>query len=754
MKKIYIAFVLLVLSSYSFAQITKITQLTDFTVIENGDTLKNPFAGGISAPEYSTMDLNYDGIKDLVIFDKDGSKVSCFLNGGTPNKIDYTYAPQYASKFPAGLYDWALFRDYNGDGKEDIFTQGRWGIRVFKNTSTGTDISFVLETDVVNADYGSIVSNISVSASDVPEIIDIDSDGDLDLFVFTATGGLQGDEVYFYKNFSIETTGTADSLTKYVVYKRCWGRFIEDYNGCIVELQASAGECGTGDKPELTPQQIEQIRAQRNSSNGRHAGSSILIFDANGDGKYDILVGDVGCSSMYMLTNSNTNSEAIMTTADYQYPPSFPVDVYIFPSAFYLDVNNDGKRDLLIATTGSKGTSNYNTTWLYLNNGTDAAPDFSLSTKSFLQNEMIDVKQNASPHFFDYDQDGKIDLAIANSGSWLKDTLINAIDSASVTIYKNIGTNTAPVYELVSRDYNFISQYHLLNLAISTADLDEDGDPDMIVGSENGMIHYFSNNATAGAPADFHLHTPLYQNIDAGKFSIPQLIDVNNDNKADLLLGGRVIYDHIDLYTDTSTSNVLPEFKLNTDLLGNVKNAVPFSTGCSMFLNLNYDQNGRNSLFASKGGMIYFFDNIPADLSGSYTKTDSIYPNMGLSLRISMQDINGDDKKELIVGTSAGGLGIFELEYYTAPVGIRYTVDDLFAIYPNPANNQITISSKKGQQISRVEIYDIVGKLIRSQYLMNGSSLTIPTDHLNNGNYIIKIYSNSTVNNKLIMVSH
>jgi hypothetical protein len=743
MKKIYLLSVLFISLSFSFAQITNVKRLTDFTVIENGDTLKDPFAGGISSPEFSMLDLNNDGIKDLVVYERDGDRFSCFLNSGIPGKIDYKYAPQYHSKFPQGLKDWALFRDYNGDGKEDLFTQGRYGIKIYKNTSVGADLSFLLVMPDIIVDYGGSSIEYSANIVEMPEITDLDSDGDLDILAF------YGSRVRYIQNKAIELTGSADTLTKFFLMKECWGRFSEDVAGCIVHLESGVNYCATGEKPA----------EEKNNSPNRHSGSSILIFDANGDGKKDALIGDAGCSNLYLVTNTNSDSEAIMTSVEYNYPPSDPIDIFECPKAVYLDINNDGKRDLLVAPKGYRGVQNHNSTWLYLNNGTDASPDFSLHTKSFLQDEMIDVGQNAYPYFFDYNQDGKIDLAIANSGKWLKDPNATSpvIDSATITLYKNIGTNTSPVYELISRDYSNISQYDLIYLSMSTADLDEDGDEDLILGNEDGRIHYFSNVASPGAPANFQLHTPLYQNIDLGRFSVPQLIDLNEDDKADLILGGKALRNWIHLYSDTSESSVLPEFKY-IDTLTNTYNAVLFGTGPSMFFNVNYDQKGNHALFMDKGGMINFFDSVARDLSSELIRKDSIKLSMGTNVKITMQDVNGDGNKELIAGTSAGGLAIYELTYKKDSVqdGLNdeRRPDHLFSVYPNPANYRINISSTNNEKILKIELYDLLGKQVMLKDHINQSRINISSQELNTGNYILRIYSEQSLVNKLVMIHH
>ena len=75
-----------------FTLLTKITvaQLLvardTITVIENNYVLKMPWANGINSSNVSNMDLNYDGKKDIVVFDKVKQfavgRFRCFINVG------------------------------------------------------------------------------------------------------------------------------------------------------------------------------------------------------------------------------------------------------------------------------------------------------------------------------------------------------------------------------------------------------------------------------------------------------------------------------------------------------------------------------------------------------------------------------------------------------------------------------------------------------------------------------------------------
>ncbi|HEU4719052.1 MAG TPA: FG-GAP-like repeat-containing protein, partial [Bacteroidia bacterium] len=107
----------------------------DSIAVYDGGQLRNPWSGGHNYCQLSEIDLNGDGIKDLFVFDRSGNKITTYINLGTPNQVDYVLAPEYVSRFPL-MHDWCLLRDYNCDGKEDIFTCSIAGFAIYKNVST------------------------------------------------------------------------------------------------------------------------------------------------------------------------------------------------------------------------------------------------------------------------------------------------------------------------------------------------------------------------------------------------------------------------------------------------------------------------------------------------------------------------------------------------------------------------------------------------------------------------------------------
>lgn len=65
-----------------------------------------------------------------------------------------------------------------------------------------------------------------------------------------------------------------------------------------------------------------------------------------------------------------------------------------------------------------------------------------------------------------------------------------------------------------------------------------------------------------------------------------------------------------------------------------------------------------------------------------------------------------------------------------------------FNVYPNPASNDITISSDQGVIIDNVRIVDLTGKTI-STISVNNTSVTLPLDYVSNGMYLLEISSNN-----------
>ncbi|MEC7645912.1 MAG: VCBS repeat-containing protein, partial [Bacteroidota bacterium] len=385
---------LLIFTQSAFSQMI-LNRDTSLIFKENGIQFSSALSGGINSGQFSNIDLNLDGIMDIIVFDKSGNKLSPFIN----NNGNFIYAPEYRENFPI-MHDWVLLTDYNCDGKNDIFTYSLGGMAVYLNTSN-TNLEFTQVTSSVLSDYGGpLPLNIYISGVDIPAISDIDYDGDLDILTFSILGGF----IEYHKNLSMELYGTCDSLN-FELEESCWGLFYEGLNSYVLN-------CANCQCPQITP----------NNTNikQKHAGSTILAIDIDNDNDKDLILGDISYNNLNLLINGGDNQNANMIAVDSIFPQNYNntigAEMHVYPASYYLDVTNDGINDLIVTTNSQNNSENFESCWLYENNGQNTLPDFNFIQTNFLQNNMIELGNGAFPSFYDYNNDGLQDLIIGNYG--------------------------------------------------------------------------------------------------------------------------------------------------------------------------------------------------------------------------------------------------------------------------------------------------------------------------------------------------
>lgn len=279
----------------------------------SGTAYEMPWAGGLNAAHYNSIDLNNDGIEDLLLFDRMAGKVTALLN----DNGQYRYAPEYESLFPE-LANWLLLRDFNCDGKKDIFTGDPFGIRVYVNTTPENDNlqweQFFFFTQpgspkspvVLTKGFSGLI-NLQLQFDDLPSITDIDGDGDLDILAPNWSGD---GTIEFHRNYSQERYSTCDSLEFERVSQR-WGG-----------LKA----CGCGEfafnGDDCPPNSSGRIKHSQ--------GKALLAHDFDNDLDKDLLLSDGNCTVLYFFENTGDAENAAFASA-VEFPVGEPADFPLFP---------------------------------------------------------------------------------------------------------------------------------------------------------------------------------------------------------------------------------------------------------------------------------------------------------------------------------------------------------------------------------------------------------------------------------------
>lgn len=608
MKHFLFLFIAIILCLNSYSQYV----YSDWDSIEvriNNQVLEFPFLGGFNAPQFNEIDLNADGIMDLIIFDRSGNRLSPFINKGISNTIKYEYAPQYINHFPKMGY-WLITRDYNCDGKMDLFVGGS-NITLYENVSTNNELRFALKSKLRSAyqryQYGdTITNNINAGQLNKPCIYDVDHDGDMDMLFFDQNGS----KMEYHKNLSIEKTGNCG--IGFERRSKCWGDFTESgFDGHIY-----LDSCRGGDLPN--PESDNSKEKTTIEKHLKHAGSSVSAFDFNGNNATDIILGDVGSNTLTALYNQDSLSPFINSHI-YKKDTAFPIyntPVHLpnFPVAYFIDMNNDGTKDMIVSTNSKDFLSftKMKNNILFYKNSDNIVSNFQLQANlNLFYKDMIDVGNGAYPSFFDYNNDGLMDLLIGNNGN--QNSTQDGMEG-QLALFKNTGTLTSPTFELIDEDYLKLSSY-LLNINDSLpinvikpalGDLDNDGDMDLLIGDNQGFVHYFKDTSANNVNAEFKLEERNFQSISTYSAASPYLFDVDQDSLLDLVLSS--IIGRIELYKNLG-SKTEPIFNISVNSILHLKDDT-----------MRYQLNGNPNLNKLKVGQQVDVNNTFYSNNGVYQK--------------------------------------------------------------------------------------------------------------------------------------
>jgi hypothetical protein len=253
-------------------------------------------------------------------------------------------------------------------------------------------------------------------------------------------------------------------------------------------------------------------------------GSGIAAADVDGDGLVDIyFVNQVGGSQLYKNLGGgkfrNITASAGVGLA-----------TRIGVTAAFADIDNDGDQDLFVTTVREGNV-------LFENDGHGHFRDISKTSG------LDHVGHSSGAVFFDYNNDGRIDLYLCNVGQYtnnnrrpdgafvgLTDAFsghLHADRAETAILYKNIGQNRFQdvTAEVGLGDAGWSGD-------ASFADLNGDGFPDLYALNMQGANHYFEND---GGKRFIDKTAQLFPRTSWGAMGI-KFFDYDNDGRPDLFI--------------------------------------------------------------------------------------------------------------------------------------------------------------------------------------------------------------------------
>lgn len=366
-------------------------------------------------------------------------------------KLRFTDLTEKAGADRIGYGMGAATGDYDNDGDLDLYLTNFGSNVLYRNNGNGTFTDVTREAGIDDQRWSSSAA-----------FFDYDRDGDLDLFVCN------------YIDFTIKGN------------KRCFAP--------------------TGEPDYCSPASYRPVpdRLFRNEGAGRFIdvtngsgissafgpGLGVTCADFNQDGWIDVYIANDGAANLLWINKGDGTFEESGLISGAAYGMDGVARAGMGVSAG--DFDNDGDEDILVTNLTKEGST------LYRNNGKgqfdDATIEFNLAQASFLSTGF-------GVSWFDYDNDGWLDLFMANGAVTLLPTLRGQPYPFHQRnqLFHNEGAGGKIGFREVTSTAGPALQLSEVSRGAASGDIDNDGDVDILVTNNNGPVRLLLNQASTRA---------------------------------------------------------------------------------------------------------------------------------------------------------------------------------------------------------------------------------------------------------------
>ncbi len=561
-------------------------------------------------------DVNGDGKPDLVVAKLGNNQVagtvSVLLNTTTPGAATPSFATQQA--FATGsLPFFVAVGDVNGDGKPDLLVANENDntVSVLLNTTTpgATTASFATQQTFATGVGPRSVALGDVNGDGKPDLVTANhDDNNVSVLLNTATPGASTVSFATQRTFA---TG-ADPQVAALGDVNGDGKpdiVVDNFVDNTVSVLLNTTTTGATTLSFAT----QQTFATGNSI------FDVVLGDVNGDGKPDLVVPNSGDNTASVLLNTTTPGAA---TASFATQQTFATGSGPF-AVVLMDVNGDGKPDLLVANDGD------NTVSVLRNTTTPGTATPSFAT----QQTFATGHSPLSLALGDVNGDGKPDLVAANEND----------NTLSVLLNTTVLPTATPAFLQAATP---AAGSGPINVAVG--DVNGDGKPDLVVandGGTSGTVSVLLSTTTPGASTPTFATQQTFAAGAAGRH--PRWVavgDVNGDGMPDIILP----------IGDDNTLSVLPNTTAPGATTASFATQQTFATGGDPQFVAVGDVNGDGkpdlvvANFTTRTVSVLLNTTTGSPPTLSFATQQTFATGVG-TFSVALGDVNGDGKPDLVV---------------------------------------------------------------------------------------------------------
>lgn len=186
------------------------------------------------------------------------------------------------------------------------------------------------------------------------------------------------------------------------------------------------------------------------------------------------------------------------------------------------------------------------------------------------------------------------------------------------------------------------------------ADLDNDGDFDLLSGKGNGNFIYFENTGTNSTPSFTTGVTNPFGLADAGSESAPVFVDLDDDGDFDILAGSSSGNNSFKYFENTGNASSPAFGAVQNNPFGLTNNIYAIPTFADLDNDGDFDLlSGKGAGFSAPNGSLQYFENIGTNLAPSFAavQTDPFgLADVGFYSAPAFVDLDGDGDFDVMSG--------------------------------------------------------------------------------------------------------